>query len=135
MSKARRRAAATRKNASAVTSAKPVRATRARRHGGSAALSVLVTRCVDSLVGAINSHLRKNMASEVREFIARNGRTVLGTGRRASGRAKRLLPCIAPGCTNPSKGPRFHYLCEKHRAAPKKEYEAWQMQAREKRAA
>lgn len=135
MSKPRRRAAPTRKNASGPAAAKPVRPTRTRRPGGPGALGDIVSRYVDGLVGAINAHLRKNMASEVREFIAGNGHTVVMAGRRARARVKRLLPCIAPGCTNPSKGPRFHYLCEKHRDAPRKEYEAWRLQAKEKQAA
>lgn len=41
-------------------------------------------------------------------------------------RPKRILPCIAPGCRNMSKGPRFHYLCEDHRNAPKRDWTAWQ---------
>jgi hypothetical protein len=134
MSKSRR-ASTSRRNAAGVRLAEPVQPTRSRRPGRPAALADLVSRYVDDLVSAINSHLRKNMASQVREFIARNGRTLVVAGRRASTRAKRLLPCIAPGCTNASKGPRFHYLCEKHREAPKKDYEAWRLQARKKRAA
>ena len=135
MSKPRRRSSATARKAPSAPVAKAVRPTRARRPGGSTALGDIVSRYVEGLVVAINSHLRKNMASEVREFITTNGRAVVVAGRRARARVKRLLPCIAPGCTNPSKGPRFHYLCEKHRDAPKKEYEAWRLQAKEKQAA
>ena len=49
-------------------------------------------------------------------------------------RKKRRLPCIAPGCSNPSKGPRFQYLCVKHMDAPKKDYEAWRLKSKEARA-
>lgn len=28
------------------------------------------------------------------------------------------LPCLALGCKNISTGPRYHYLCEMHRAKP-----------------
>jgi hypothetical protein len=33
--------------------------------------------------------------------------------------------CIAPNCKNPSKGPRFHFLCENHRKAPKAKWSKW----------
>lgn len=29
--------------------------------------------------------------------------------------AKVITPCIASGCNNPSKGPRFKYLCKRHK--------------------
>ena len=53
---------------------------------------------------------------------------------RSSRKRRRILPCIAPGCKNPSKGPRFHYLCEEHMGAPKKDYEAWREKRKEKEA-
>lgn len=36
---------------------------------------------------------------------------------------KRNVPkqCIYPNCTNPSKGPRWSFLCDKHKDAPKAE--------------
>jgi len=98
----------------------------------------MVSRYVSDLVSAINQHMRRNMAAEVRAFIAANGRTAVqvpGRGRRSGSGRKRVVACIAPGCTNPSKGPRFHYLCENHRDAPRKDYEGWRLKAREKRAA
>jgi len=42
--------------------------------------------------------------------------------------------CIAPDCKNPSKGPRFHHLCEEHKRAPLKQVRTWQ-RARGKRGA
>jgi len=102
-----------------------------------AGLRDLVARSVNDLVAAINHHFRGNMAAEVRAFIAESGGTVGRIGRRgrpAGSIKKRVLPCIAPGCGNPSKGPRFHYLCEKHLKAPKKDYEAWRLKAKEARA-
>jgi hypothetical protein len=101
-------------------------------------LQDLVSRTVSDLVAAINRHMRGDMAAEVRAFIASKGSApgrVGKRGRPVGSRKKRLLPCIAPGCTNPSKGPRFHYLCEKHRDAPKRDYQAWRLKAKEKRAA
>ena len=41
--------------------------------------------------------------------------------------------CICPGCKKLSKGPRFHFLCEIHRNAPKREWSAWQAQDKERR--
>jgi len=92
-----------------------------------------VSRSITALVDAIHEHTRKNMAAEVRAFIAEKGATVgrIGRrGRRPGLTKKRMLPCIAPGCTNTSKGPRFHYLCEKHMNAPKRDYEVWRLKAR-----
>ncbi|MSP15658.1 MAG: hypothetical protein EXR73_03420 [Myxococcales bacterium] len=40
-------------------------------------------------------------------------------------KVRKIVPCIAPDCSNPSKGPRFHYLCDKHKDASKKEYDGW----------
>lgn len=109
---------------------------RGRRSGQSKRLGDMIDRYVTDLVAAINQHMRRNMAAEVRALLAESGRTagkLGGRGRRSAGR-KRIVPCIAPGCTNPSKGPRFHYLCEEHRKASRKDYEAWRLKARENRA-
>lgn len=49
--------------------------------------------------------------------------------------AKRDYTCIAPGCKEVSKGPRFHYLCQKkHLKVSKKVYERWAKAAAVKRA-
>ena len=111
---------------------------RGRRSDPKQRLGEMIDRHVSDLVTAINQHMHRNMAAEVRAFLAANGRTaarVVGRTRRSSSGRKRILPCIAPGCTNPSKGPRFHYLCEDHRKASRKDYEAWRLKAREGRAA
>jgi hypothetical protein len=92
---------------------------------------------VSDLVAAINQHMRGDMAAEVRAFIAAKGTPgrVGRRGRPPGSRKKRLLPCIAPNCANQSKGPRFHYLCEKHMKAPKRDYEAWRLRAKAARKA
>src|ERR1041384_5032014 len=109
-----------------------------RRRGTSstALLREIVERTVAALVDAIDKYTRGNVADEVRAFIAAKGGAIGKIGRRGRppGAKNRLLPCIAPGCGNPSKGPRFHYLCEKHMNAPKKDYEAWRLRAKEKAA-
>jgi hypothetical protein len=91
-----------------------------------ARISDLVSRNVTNLVAEISVEIRRNIADELRSYLTGNG---AGRGGRAIaarlGRPKRIRPCIAPGCRNPSKGPRFHYLCEDHRNASKKDYEAW----------
>ncbi len=100
-------------------------------------LAEIITRHVDDLVRAVRQEVRKSVADEVRGFLTRGtvaGLTA-GRGRRAPGARKRIVPCIAPGCPNPSKGPRFHYLCEKHKDSPKKDYEAWRKSRQEKQAA
>lgn len=41
--------------------------------------------------------------------------------------------CIKPGCKHPSKGPRFHFLCEKHLDAPAKQWKVWKQKDRDSR--
>ena len=129
-----------RRNAAKTATPAPAGKTSTRRGGrlstAAAQLRDLVSQTVSALVAAIEQHTRSNMAAEVRAFIAANGGTAGRVGRRgrpAGAVKKRLLPCIAPGCTNQSKGPRFHYLCEKHMSAPKRDYEAWRLKAKEAR--
>lgn len=130
-----------RRNAAKPATTAPAAKTTARRGGrlssAAAQLRQIVSQTVGALVDAIEQHTRSNMAAEVRAFIAANGATAARVGRRgrpAGSGKKRLLPCIAPGCSNQSKGPRFHYLCEKHMNAPKRDYEAWRLKAKEARA-
>jgi hypothetical protein len=47
-----------------------------------------------------------------------------GVGRRGAGRSG-IRPCIAPHCTNPSKGPRFRFVCESHRGASLRDIQSW----------
>jgi hypothetical protein len=122
-----------RRNSSAAVSA--TRAPRrGRRPDRSARLNDIVSRYVGELVAAISQEFRRGIADEVRDFIASNGPStalVAGRTRRAGAGRKKIVGCIAPGCSNASKGPRFHYLCEKHKDAPKKDYEAWRLKARQ----
>jgi hypothetical protein len=132
----RRRNAA--KSGTTASKAKTGKPRRVRRSSAAVQLEALVSRYVGDLVAAINQHMRGNMAAEVRAFIAANGGTpgrVTRRGRPPGSRKKRVLTCIAPGCTNPSKGPRFHYLCAKHMNAPKRDYEAWRLKAKAARRA
>jgi hypothetical protein len=115
-------------------------ATRRGRRGSLARretrLAEIITRHVDDLVSAVRQEVRRSVADEVRGFLTGNGAAALGgRGRRGAGVRRRVVGCIAPGCPNPSKGPRFHYLCEKHKDAPKKDYEAWRKARQEKQAA
>src|SRR4051794_37393543 len=99
-------------------------------------LSAIISNYVSQLVNAVKQEVRRNVADEVKRFLTGSGAAVEVVGRRAGAPARRrVLPCIAPGCQNPSKGPRFHYLCEKHKDAPKKDYEAWRKARQEKAAA
>lgn len=103
---------------------------RRRRNDITKQLSEVVQGHIDALVEAITAMVRQNTANEIAAIYGGNGKI---PGLRA--RKKRILPCIAPGCKNASKGPRFHYLCDEHRDAPKKDWEVWQQKQREKRSA
>ncbi len=101
-----------------------------------ARLADIVSRYVSDLVGAVQNEVRRTVAEEVRAFLAGSARAGRKPGRRAAaGGVRRVVGCIAPGCTNPSKGPRFHYLCDKHKDSPKKDYEAWRLARKDKNAA
>lgn len=50
----------------------------------------------------------------------RSSRPVDGRGKQS-----KIRPCIATGCLEQSKGPRFKYLCEKHREASAKKIANW----------
>lgn len=41
------------------------------------------------------------------------------------GTFSKIRPCIAKGCQNLSKGPRFHYLCADHIGAGKRQIAKW----------
>ena len=81
---------------------------------------------IDALVSAVTELVRQDTARRINEAFAAGRFPPLRAKR------KRILPCIAPGCKNPSKGPRFHYLCDEHIDAPKKDWQAWQEAKREK---
>lgn len=101
-------------------------------------LAEIVARYTNDLVTAVRQEVRRSVADEVRELLAGGRGASLGVGRRgraAGNGRKRVVQCIAPGCPNPSKGPRFHYLCDKHKDAKKSEYEAWRKARKEKQAA
>lgn len=106
-------------------------ARRGRRRRGETELMEVVNAHVETLVVALSEVIRRQVGDEIqRYFFGPDGRPDARGGKR---KRRRILPCIAPGCKNPSKGPRFHFLCEKHMGAPKKEYEVWQAAAREKK--
>ena len=76
----------------------------------------LVTAHLQELVDLIASAMRRDLADELSALI------VAPAGRRAP---KRLVACMAPGCKNLSKGPRFHYLCDEHKGAKKSQIVSW----------
>jgi hypothetical protein len=110
---------------------------RARRAGSDGRLAEIVARYVGSLVDAVRQEVRRSVADEVREVLTGSRAAGLSAGRsrRAGNGRKRVLPCIKPGCNSPSKGPRFHYLCDEHKDAKRSEYEAWRKARKEKQAA
>jgi hypothetical protein len=102
--------------------------------GSERRLAEIVERYVADLVDAVRQEVRRSVAAEVSGILGSSA-LVAGRVRRAGLVKKRVVGCIAPGCSNPSKGPRFHYLCDKHRDAKKQDYEAWRKARKEKQAA
>ena len=113
------------------------RGRRGRPPGGGAdgRLAEIVRQHVSDLVEAVRQEVRRSVAAEVSDLLGGGG-VVAGRTRRSGGDGKkRIIPCIAPGCKNPSKGPRFHYLCDVHKDAKKSDYESWRKARKEKQAA
>ena len=107
-----------------------------RRAGSDGRLAEIVARYVGSLVEAVRAEVRRSVADEVRDVLTGSRVAGLTAGRsRRAGVRRRVLPCIKPGCNNPSKGPRFHYLCDEHKDAKRSDYEAWRKARKEKQAA
>ena len=80
--------------------------------------------------------IRDNLADEIRLYVASNGseRMLSPTLIRVKGKRRpRDLSCIATGCKNKSKGPRYKYLCDKHLDASKKQVTEWQQAKAEQR--
>lgn len=63
---------------------------------------------------------------EVKAVGSKAGRAVAAKRAGKAKGVKRPMGCIAPGCKNKSKGPRFRYLCEKHLKTPLEQVKAWQ---------
>lgn len=99
-------------------------------------IASLVEGHISDLVSAITRAVRDNLADEIRLYVAGSGtdRILSPTLIRVKGKRRpRDLSCIAPGCRNKSKGPRFHYLCDKHMDTPKKQYEQWRQAKNDER--
>ena len=102
---------------------------------------------IDSAAAAIVTAVRQEMTGEIQRLLASragSGRAIAvtvpsvkvavgkATAKAASAKTgkprggagqKRNVPkqCIYPNCANPSKGPRWSFLCDKHKDAPKAE--------------
>jgi hypothetical protein len=81
---------------------------------------------VDRLVAEMTSTLRVVVEARLREFLREPGR---GRARGFNGSPRRKtkldMACIAPGCANRSKGPRFKYLCDEHKGQSEKLIAQW----------
>jgi hypothetical protein len=102
---------------------------------------------IGSAASAIATAVRQEMTSEIQRLLASRaasgravnvkvpsvkvavakggkGKATARTGKPRGGAGqKRNVPksCIYPNCTNPSKGPRWSFMCDKHKDAPKAE--------------
>lgn len=89
----------------------------------------LVQAHVSDLVNALTRAVRSNLAEELNSYFQKGkgaAQQLVGKVKRGvRPGTKRNMDCIAPGCKNMSKGPRFRYLCEQHLNASKKDVETW----------
>jgi hypothetical protein len=81
-----------------------------------------VTQHINKLVVEIEAAVRQNIAFELAAFT---GTAVARTPRGRATSKPRDMRCLAPGCPNTSRGPRFRYLCTKHDKATDKQVAAW----------
>src|SRR5687767_8411619 len=92
-------------------------------------LQAIITRAADEVAAAV----RQNIADEVRRLVgaraAAAGKeprpSAKGAKKAKSARPSTFMsrPCPYPGCTNPTRGPRFSWFCAEHRELPKEERE------------
>ena len=84
-----------------------------------------------------SSHPFDSLAERFAQVVADRLAPLLSAGASSNGRRrggrrgpsklkgrKLDMRCRFPGCPNKSKGPRFRFLCEKHRALSKKDQDA-----------
>jgi hypothetical protein len=83
----------------------------------------------ESILGRTARELVAAIRASLADEVARLGRGKPGKATRAAPKraVRRHLPkhCVAPGCKNPHKGPRFSFCCEEHRTASKSAREKW----------
>jgi hypothetical protein len=114
------------------------------RSTGTKNIEAHIGSIISSAASAIATAVRQEMAGEIQRLLtsrAGSGHNIAVTvpsvhvaipkaalaaaAKKPRGGAgqKRNVPkgCIFPGCTNPSKGPRWSFLCDKHKGAPKGE--------------
>lgn len=93
-------------------------------------LETRIAAIISNAASAIGAVVREDMTSELQQLLA--GRTfskvaagnVGRLGRRPGGAGqKRNIPksCVYPNCSNASKGPRWSFLCDKHKGVSKAE--------------
>jgi hypothetical protein len=114
------------------------------RSTGTKDIEAHIGTIISSAASAITTAVRQEMAGEIQRLLtsrAGSGRNIAvavpsvrvaipkaalaAAAKKPRGGAgqKRNVPksCIFPGCSNPSKGPRFSFLCDKHKGAAKAE--------------
>jgi hypothetical protein len=100
-------------------------------------LEARIAAIVNAAAAEIAAAVRQDMADQLRQLLDGSpfdaGRARIaapaaksvrsGAGNPGGRGVKRNVPktCIVPGCGNPSKGPRWSFLCEKHLTTPKAE--------------
>ena len=97
----------------------------------------VIQKHVENAVSEVAELLKARVAGVIGIGSGRGrGQGRRGPGRPPAGSAPRVVrqpgggrTCIAANCKNPSKGPRFHFLCETHRKAPKAQVAKWQQAA------
>jgi hypothetical protein len=94
-------------------------------------LEAQIGSIISAAASQIADAVRKDMAAQLQRLVAGGAPVVARavavrgarTGNPGGKGIKRNIPktCIYPGCNNPSKGPRWSFLCEKHLETPKAE--------------
>lgn len=88
-----------------------------------------VAAAVDEAIGAYRRHINAGLGEgngrrRGRPPAAEGGTTGKARRRRTTA-AKVVRHCPVPGCTKPTKGPRFRFFCEEHRELPRAEQDRY----------
>jgi hypothetical protein len=81
-------------------------------------LEPIARRFAAQVAAAVVSFVEARVKQEVKAAV---GRAFAGARMRGAGSATRvrnIRPCRVPGCSKPSKGPRYDFFCAQHRELP-----------------
>lgn len=88
-------------------------------------LSASIERVLQQLASQVVEAVRADLSQQLGEVLAGREAARPSLGRGGAGKARHVPKhCLVAGCQNPSKGPRWSFLCDQHKSTGKKERSA-----------